>query len=305
MGVQPGAPCKPESSLLNKFASPDLQMALVVLIWGGNFAVLKTAYTQIAPLPFTALRFALATILMLGLLWWREGDCRFPAGSFWKFVWLGLAGNTIYQAFFANGLARTTSANASLIVTTTPVAVALVGSLIGLERITRYTVIGLALTLGGIMIVMGTRGAALSSRTIVGDLMILGSVFCWSASVLGMRTVGSGISSLRATTLTMITGAPGLFLLGIPGLLRTDWSQVGSGTALGLSYSAVLALVVCYLLHNRNVRLIGGVKTTIYGCVIPVIAALIAWPVLGERPTWMQAAGALLIIAGVMVTRRR
>jgi drug/metabolite transporter (DMT)-like permease len=63
--------------------------------------------------------------------------------------------------------------------------------------------------------------------------------------------------------------------------------------------------VVCYLLYNRNVRLLGGVKTTIYGCVIPVIAALIAWPVLGERPTLPQAIGAILIVAGVLITRRK
>ena len=65
------------NSLFDKLASPDLTMAFVVLIWGGNFAVLKTAYSQIAPFPFAALRFALATVLMMVLLWWREGDVRF------------------------------------------------------------------------------------------------------------------------------------------------------------------------------------------------------------------------------------
>jgi len=280
-------------------------MCIVVLIWGGNFAVLKTAYAQIAPFPFTALRFTLATVLMLLLLWWREGDCRFPPGTFGKFFWLGLVGNTVYQAMFANGLARTTSANSSLIVTTTPVMVALAGGLIGLERITRWTVLGLAFALGGISIVMGTRGAAVSSRTFVGDLLILVSCIGWAAYVLGMRTVGGGISSLRATTLTLITGTPGLLLLGLPGLARTDWAGVGATALFGVFYSAVLALVVCYLLYNRNVRLIGGVKTTIYTCTIPVVAALIAWPVLGERPTGLQAIGAALIIAGVLVTRRR
>lgn len=279
-------------------------MAFVVMIWGGNFAVLKSAYTQIAPFPFTAIRFALATGLMLLLLWWREGDCRFPPGSFGKFLWLGLIGNTLYQALFANGLARTTSANSSLIVTTTPAVVAITGGLIGLERITRWTVLGLALALGGILIVMETRGAAVSSRTLTGDLMILGSVFGWTAYVLGMRTVKGHISSLRATTLTMITGTPGLILVALPGLARTEWAKVGAAAAFGIFYSAVLALVMCYLLYNRNVRLIGGVKTTIYGCVIPVVAALIAWPVLGEQPTWWQGAGAVLIIAGVLLTRR-
>lgn len=294
--------------LFDKIASPDLTMALVVLIWGGNFAVLKTAYAQIAPFPFAALRFALATALMLALLWWREGDVRFPAGSFWKFVWLGLAGNTAYQVLFANGLAMTTSANSSLIASTSPVAVALAGGLIGLERITRFTVFGLALALGGITIVVGSRGAALSSQTLTGDLMILASVVFWAAYVLGMRTVKGHISSLRATTLTMVTGAPGLLLFGLPGLIemhKARWAGVGTAAVFGIVYSAALALVVCYLLYNRNVRLIGGVKTTIYGCMIPVVAALIAWPVLGERPTLPQAIGAILIVAGVLITRRK
>ncbi|MBS1786446.1 MAG: DMT family transporter [Acidobacteria bacterium] len=283
-------------------------MAFVVLIWGGNFAVLKTAYSQIAPFPFAALRFALATVLMMALLWWREGDVRFPKGSFWKFVWLGVIGNTIYQALFANGLAMTTSANSSLIASTSPVAVAIAGGLIGLERITRFTVLGMALALGGISIVVGSRGAALTSHTLWGDLLVLGSVACWAAYVLGMRTVKGHISSLRATTLTMMTGTPGLILFGLPGLAKmqqTGWRGIGTAAIFGIIYSAALALVACYLLYNRNVRLIGGVKTAIYGCLIPVVAALIAWPVLGERPTLLQITGAVLILAGVLLTRRK
>ncbi len=298
----------PPLSVQDRLASPDISMAFVVLIWGGNFAVLKTAYTQIAPFPFAALRFALATLLMMLLLWWREGDVRFPAGSFGKFFWLGIVGNTIYQALFANGLALTTSANSSLVASTSPIAVALAGGLIGSERITRFTVFGLALALGGILIVVSSRGAALSSRTVVGDLLVLGSVFCWAAYVLGMRTVKGHISSLRATTLTLITGTPGLILFGLPGLIemhKTGWAGIGVAAGFGIVYSAALALVACYLLYNRTVRLIGGVKTTIYGCMIPAVAALIAWPVLGERPTLLQAAGAALIVAGVLVTRRK
>jgi drug/metabolite transporter (DMT)-like permease len=296
---------RPPSSFIEKFATPDVTMSLVTLIWGANFAVVKTALMQIAPLPFTAIRFVAATSLLLLLLRWREGSCTFPPGSLRTFVWLGVAGNTAYQALFASGLACTTSANASLIVTTTPAAIALIGALVGVEQVTRRVVAGIALAFGGVAVVMGTRGAALSSQTLAGDLMIFGSVFCWTAYVLGIRTVGAGISSLRATTLTLITGTPGLVLLGLPGLIEADWTRLGGATVFGLLYSSALALVVCYLLYNRNVRLIGGVRTTIYGCAIPVVAALIAWPALGERPTLLQGAGAVLIIAGVLVTRRK
>lgn len=293
------------SNLFDKLVSPEITVWLVVVIWAGNFAVLKTAYSQLAPLPFTAIRFTLATAMMMALLYWREGDCRFPAGSFGKFLWLGLVGNTLYQVCFATGLAQTTSANSSLIVTTTPAVVAIAGGFIGLERINRNTIFGLALAMAGIGVVMSNRGVALSSQTLRGDLLVLVSVFGWTAYVLGMRSVGEGISSLRATTLTLMTGAPGLALIGLPGLLKVDWTQIGGATVFGVFYSSALALVVCYLLYNRNVRLLGGVKTTIYGCVIPVIAALIAWPVLGERPTLPQAIGAILIVAGVLITRRK
>ncbi len=289
---------------LEKLATPDLTMFLVVLIWGANFAVIKTSLAQIAPLPFAAIRFAIATLLLALLLRWREGSCAFPKGSFWKFVWLGVVGNTLYQALFIVGLARTTSANASLILTTTPAVTALIAGLVGVESITRRMMAGGALAFGGVAVVVATQGAALSSQTLVGDLLTFVSVFCWTAYVLGMRTVGAGVSSLRATTLTLITGAPGLVLIGLPGLLETDWTRVGGATALGIFYSSVLALVVCYLFYNRNVRLIGATRTTIYGCVIPVIAAMIAWPALGERPTLGQGVGAALIIAGVLITRR-
>lgn len=280
-------------------------MCFVILIWGANFAVVKAAMREIPPLPFTAIRFGLATALLMLLLRWREGDWKFPPGTARRFMWLGIVGNTIYQSLFCLGLYYTTSANASLILTTTPVVVAIAAGLIGMEKVTRNMVIGLALALGGIVIVMMVRGAALSSGTMRGDLMMLGGVFCWAAYVLGMRTVAGGISSLRLTTLTLMTGAPGLFLLGLPGLLRMDARRIGATALFGILYSAVVALVICYLLYNRNVRLIGGVRTSIYGCVIPVVATLIAWPALGERPTWVQALGAALVIGGVLITRRR
>ncbi|MDX2033633.1 MAG: DMT family transporter [Blastocatellia bacterium] len=285
--------------------SPDLTMSFVILVWGANFAVVKAAMNELPPLPFSAIRFGLATVALMALLRWREGDCKFPPGTLKKFLWLGIVGNTIYQCLFCLGLYYTTSANASLILTTTPVTVAIAAGLLGLEKITRNLMIGLALAFGGIVIVVAMRGAALSSSTMWGDLMMLGAVFCWAAYVLGLRTVAVGISSLRVTTLTLMTGAPGLLLLGLPGLAQIDGRRIGLAAVFGILFSSVVALVICYMLYNRNVRLLGSVRVSIYGCVIPIVAAIVAWPVLGERPTWIQAGGAALVIGGVLITRRR
>jgi len=287
------------------FSSPDLSMMLVVLLWGSNFAIIKASLREVSPLTFTALRFSLATALLLGLLRWREGSLALPRGNFLRMLWLGLIGNTGYQILFVNGLARTTSANGSLIISSTPIIVALAGSLIGLERINRYIIIGMSLAFSGILIVMLNRGASVSTETMTGDLLVLGSSFCWAIYVLGMKAVSHEVSPLKATTYTLITGMPGLLLIGLPGIVTTDWNAVGGGAIGGILYSSIFALVVCYLLHNRAVRLIGGVRTTIYGCIIPVVAALVAWPMLGERPNAAQAMGAALIISGVVISGRK
>ena len=279
-------------------------MLVVVLIWAGNLSFVKAALSGMAPLPFTAVRFLLATVLLLLLVRWREGALHWPREFGWRLLWLGVVGNTVYQFCFAVGLSKTTAANSAMLMGTTPAIIALVGALFGLERLTRNIVLGVTLAFSGMLVVMTQQGAAVSSKTLTGDLLTLAAVVCWTGYVLGMRSLGGRISSLNATALTLVTGTPGLLVLGWPGLQQVAWTQLPGRVWFGLLYSSLLALVVAYVLYNSNVKRIGGVRTAIYSCVIPLLATLIAWPVLGERPHWWHAVGGLLIIGGVLLSRR-
>lgn len=279
-------------------------MLLVSFIWGANFAVVKTAFTQIPPLAFAALRYLIASLALALLLRSREGLTPIPRGSFWPIIWLGFIGNTLYQLFFVTGLSRTTAANSSMLLSTTPALVALCGGLLGIERITRRVAAGVVLATFGIVLVMLARGVSFSSGTLIGDLVTLGSTFCWVAYALGVRKMMGRISSLRLTALTMVAGTPGLLVIGWPQLASLDYGALTLSAWFGIFYSSIFALVICYLIYNRSVHRIGSVRTSIYGSIIPVVATLIAWPVLGERPTLWQGMGAALIIAGVLLARK-
>lgn len=280
-------------------------MLLVVLIWGANFSIAKMALHEIPPLAFVAIRFGVASVLLTLLLRWREGSLAPPPGKLWHLVWLGVVGNTVYQVGFTYGLSMTTAANSALLLAATPVVVALCGGLLGIERVTRYVIWGITLAMIGITLVMVARGAALSRQTLKGDLLILVSMICWAAYVLGVRKLGAGYSSLRITMLTTLTGMPGLVLMGLPKMISLDWRQVSGWAWFGMTYSSLLALVLAYLIYNRSVRLLGGIHTTIYGCVTPVVAVIVAWPLLGERPIPLQGVGAALIVMGVLLVRRQ
>jgi drug/metabolite transporter (DMT)-like permease len=181
--------------------------------------------------------------------------------------------------------------------------VAVLAGALGLERITPRMWLGIGLGTVGVVLVIATRGIGFDRDTFIGDLITVAAVLCWAGYTLGLRRVATGVSSLRVTTITTLTGTPGLLLAGLPGVIRLDWRAVGLEAWLAVAYSSVLSLVVAYLLWNRSVKAIGGARTAIYMCITPLVAVLGAWILLGERPQPLQAVGAAFIITGVLLTR--
>jgi drug/metabolite transporter (DMT)-like permease len=281
----------------------DLGMLLVCIIWGFNFSITKSAFDQLAPLPFTAIRFVISSLLLVVVLRLVEGPAKLPPGALRQLIILGVVGNTCYQLAFILGLARTTATNSALILSTLPTVVAVLAGALGLERITPRMWLGIGLGTVGVVLVIATRGIGFDRDTFIGDLITVAAVLCWAGYTLGLRRVATGVSSLRVTTITTLTGTPGLLLAGLPGVIRLDWRAVGLEAWLAVAYSSVLSLVVAYLLWNRSVKAIGGARTAIYMCITPLVAVLGAWILLGERPQPLQAVGAAFIITGVLLTR--
>jgi drug/metabolite transporter (DMT)-like permease len=299
----PDVPASPLPRVPTRFTAQDAAMLLVCLIWGLNFSITKVALADIPPLPFTAVRFAVASLLLW--LVWRalEKPQRLAGRSLWTLILLGVLGNTCYQLAFTVGLDRTAATNSALILSTVPTVVAVFAGVLGLERITSKMRWGIGIGTLGVVLVIATRGVGFNTGTLLGDVLTVLAVLCWAGYTVGLRLVPPGISSLRVTTVTTLAGTPGLILAGIPGMLRLDWAAVRPHAWAGLAYAAVLSLVLAYLLWNRSVKAVGGTRTAIYMCVTPLFAVAGAWLLLGERPHPLQGVGAALIITGVLMTR--
>src|SRR5262249_25483407 len=120
----------------HRASAADLGMLLVCLIWGVNFSVMKLAIAQMPPLPFTAVRFTVASLLLWLALRLIEGPARLASADLRRLVILGVVGNTFYQIAFILGLEHTTATNSALIVATVPTVVAVIAGLMGFERVT-------------------------------------------------------------------------------------------------------------------------------------------------------------------------
>ena len=293
-----------ESKAQASFGSTDLLLLLMTVIWGSNFTAIKYSLEDLLPLSFNALRFTIASILMLIVALRSRDSFKVARGDGKKLFALGLLGNTFYQSLFITGMSHTRAGNAALILATTPLFTALLGRIRKHEYFTARGVAGLLLAFTGIiMIVLSGRGEVSLGETVLGDSLLLATTVCWSLYTVGSKQLVHKYGSMKATTIMMTSGTPLLLLVCAPSLLKQDWSRVRPLAWAGAIFSGLFAIALAYVIWSYGVRKIGSTRTAIYSNITPIVALLVAWPALGELPTLGQLAGAVVIFAGVYLVR--
>lgn len=279
-------------------------LAVMVLVWGINFSVVKWALVDFSPLAFNALRFLAASLVVLAVLR-LQGRLRLPArADVPRLVMLGLVGNVGYQMAFILGLNLTRAGHASLMLALTPMFTALLSARLGHERPTRFTWLGGLVSLGGVALVTGgafREGA--SAAIVVGDLVLVGAGMIWAFYTVGAKELVRRYGSVQTTAWTLWIGAAGLLLAGAPALAAQPWHAVRPEAWGGLLFSAVFAIGLSYLIWYRGVERIGNTATAIYSNLTPMVAVAVATLWLGEPLTLPAVLGALLTIGGVLMVR--
>ena len=283
--------------------SPMIGLLLVVLFWGGNFTASKIALAEIPPLPFTAIRFAIGSVLLGLLILKREGRLHLPRGNFGRLLALGLIGNTLYQLLFIHGLALTSATSSALILASMPTVVTVGAGLMGMETVSPRGVLGLVVASAGVLLVVVARGGSLGGGHL-GDVLMLGAVVCWAVYTLGLRQMGGiGLPPLDLTAWCMILGTPGLVALGVPGLMVLPWADVSMAAWAALGYATLLSLVAAYVLWSLAVQALGASRTALVSLLTPFVATTIATIMLKERPGLVHLVGGALIVSGVLLAR--
>lgn len=298
------APPRAPATTAGRLTWVDAAMLLVVLIWGVNFAILKVALREIDALAFAALRFGLATAIMAGLALAFEGSLRIHRGDFWKLLGLGLLGNGIYQILFMSGIARTSAGNTSLILATAPIFVAILSALMG-YRLRPIAWAGILLSFAGLaLIVASGTGTQLGGEHLIGDALVLLAAMCWGGYTALLAPFLRRYSPLKLNALAMLLGTPPLLLVALPSLAQQSWTAVTWQGWGGLMFAVVLSVVVAYLIWNIGVQRVGSARTAVYSNLVPVVALVTAAIVLGEHIYPLQVVGAVVVVSGIVLTRR-
>jgi len=285
------------------FGKTDALLILMATIWAVNFSVIKYAVQFIPPLAFTGLRVGLAATVLLGIAFVQHRPWP-PRRDILFLIMLGVVGNGLYQLLFIEGLSRTKVGNAVLIVAAAPAFIAVVSRLMGIERVRRRALAGVALSICGVaLVVYGSALADHRTATLIGTLLVFLGVLCWTTFTVLVQPLAVRVNPIQLSGLTMLGGALALVFATPRALAAVRWETVPPAAWTALFYASVISMVIAYLFWYRGLRVLGPTRTAIYGNLQPVIAIAVAWIFLNEWPTIWQGVGTGTIMTGIYLTR--
>ena len=276
-----------------------------MVIWAGNFIVVKSALAVLPPVGFTFLRFLLASVTLLLLLRWREGSIGLPRRDLIAMWILGGLGFGLYQILWTTGLTTVAAGDSALIIAATPVLVALFAVVARSDVLTPMKLAGVLVSFVGVAIVVASGPGLSIGGSIVGEVITLGAAFCWSIYTAFAGPYLRRISPLRSTAWATIAGTVVLAPVAILQLGTVDLGRAGPEVAGAIVYSGMLAAGISNVVVSNGIKVVGPTRTAALQVLVPALAVVLAAIFLLEPFRPGQIVGGLVIIAGVLLTRRR
>ncbi len=280
-------------------------LVIVVLTWGANFGIVKSAYAYIPPLLFGALRFTIMGILLLAATFWQEREIRIQKEDLGKVVLVGGLGLGLYQVLWSLGLNLTSPSNSALILSTQPLLGLLYIDLIKKEPVGRQQYMGMLLALVGVVFIVLKPTAKLhfSLETLPGDLLTLMAGFCsaiffsvWSKPLLNTY------SPMRLMSYCMIIGSLVLWIASPLSSQPVVWGQVWRSAWWTMGYAVLFSGMLGHVFWYEGIGRVGVTKSMLYLYFIPIWAVLFNFLMMGEAIFLQQIFGGVLILWGVHQT---
>jgi drug/metabolite transporter (DMT)-like permease len=283
-----------------------LKLLLMGVFWSGVFPAISILLKSMGLFTSVFLRFACAAVVLLVLLYIR--DRRLPRLSPRELVLvvgLGLLGITLYNTMFTAGLALVEASRAALIVPTNPAFTALFAALLLKERLGRTRAFGIALCVLGALWVLA-RGDPRSFTEMqfgVGELILVGCIFIWSAYTLLGRVALSTLSPLALTAYVMVAGS---LPLAVPASLEgASLAAVTWKSWAAFAYLVLFGTVIPFLWFYEGVKALGAARASQFINLVPPLAVIESVLLLGEPfSPGLLAVGTGLVVAGLYLTNK-
>lgn len=284
-------------------------LVLANVIWGGNFVIGRVGAEYFPPITFSLLRWLVAFLFLTPFMVKPVlKDFKVLWSHKWIILLLSVTGIAGYNTIIYFSLHFTTSINASIVNSVTPLFIAVFSFFMLKERLSVLQATGILLSVIGIIFIIskGSLETLQAFKLNPGDLFVLVAVLSWSIYSIVIKKYSKILPPFTTLYVTSIVGILILFPLSLLEIIQADAAVTFNLESLFiLGYVGCFASIVAFISWNTGVAKIGAAKSGIFINLLPVFATLFATVFTKEDLLWYQIAGGFIVILGVMFSSHK
>ena len=265
------------------------------VLWGSQYVISKIALRTVPPVTLLALRYLVSVPALFIVLRLRHALTPVKKGDWPILFAIGFTGYFASFCLQMLGINRLTGSVSSLLGAMNPIFSPILAALFLHERITPAKIACVALSMAGVVVIVGVDGTVDAS----GALLMLASVFLWSTASIIIRRVSGRYDPMQIALIAILCALP----------LTGGWSLIELQSApcsftlesvLAVLYMGVLGTAVTHSLWNYSLRVMDASFCSMFYPMQPLVSSILGVLFLHEAVTPGFVIGALMICCGIV-----
>tara|TARA_B100000131_G_scaffold15027_1_gene15383 strand:+ start:41 stop:955 length:915 start_codon:yes stop_codon:yes gene_type:complete len=283
-------------------------LTLTALFWSGNFIVGKAASIyEIPPFSLNFYRWLFAFIILLPFTFKEIFEKKkYILENIGFFIILGITSITVFNSIVYYSLYHTQVISGVLMISTIPVWIMFIASLLKIERTNIFQIVGVVLSLTGVICIITKADIELIKNLDFnkGDLSMVVAMFSWA--------IYSALLKKRTYQFSQIALLEVIIICGLVFLVPVYFIEMSLGYKIVLEIPFILTLtyvvlfpgIIAFLFWIKGIALIGANRAGVFLHLMPIFGAVMALIIFNEKFMLYHVIGAVFIIVGIILSNR-
>jgi len=286
-----------------------LLLFLTTIFWSGNFIVGKAASIyEIPPFSLNFYRWFFAgLILMPFTIKELINKKNYIFSNLGFFIILGITSITIFNSIVYYSLYYTQVISGVLMISTIPVWIIFISSILNIEKTNIFQIIGVALSLAGVIFIITKADMDLIKNLDFnkGDLTMVIAMFSWALYSSLLKKKKYEISQITLLQVVIITGLIFLIPIYFIEMSMGNLIKLGKPFYLTLTYVVLFPGLASFFFWIKGIGIIGANRAGAFLHLMPIFGAIMAMIIFDEKFMFYHFLGAIFIIAGITLSNKK
>ena len=284
-------------------------LVLTTIFWSGNFIVGKTAsFYEIPPFSLNFFRWFFAGIILLPFTIKEMLEKKnYIIHNLKFFLILGITSITIFNSVVYYSLYHTQVITGLLMISTIPVWIMFISSILKIEKTNIYQIFGVIMSLIGVILIITKIDVKIIKNLSFnrGDIAMIIAMLSWAIYSSLLKKKKYKISQLTLLQLVIIFGLIFLIPISIGELLLGNTIKLGTPFYLTLTYVVFFPGLLAFFFWIKGISIIGANRAGIFLHLMPIFGAIMAILIFNEKFMYYHFFGTIFIIAGITLSNKR